>query len=102
MKRSRLILVALVAIVVVVATACSSSKPKAASSSSGGASSSASPSDGEKLNNSGTPVQGGTLHMLGLGEVDYMDPNISYYSTGHMAARMYSRQWVTYPATAGK
>ena len=25
-------------------------------------------------------VRGGTLNMLGAGDVDYMDPNISYYS----------------------
>jgi peptide/nickel transport system substrate-binding protein len=31
-----------------------------------------------------------------------MDPNISYYSTGYLAERMFSRQWITYPAVAGK
>ena len=56
----------------------------------------------EDLNNSGTPVKGGTLHMLGVGDVDYMDPNISYYSSGYMAARLYSRQLVTFPAIAGQ
>ena len=40
--------------------------------------------------------------MLGVGDVDYMDPNITYYTTGYLAARMYSRQWITYPAVPGK
>jgi peptide/nickel transport system substrate-binding protein len=56
----------------------------------------------ENLNNSGTPVVGGTLHMLGVGDVDYMDPNISYYSAGYEALRLWSRQLVTFPAVAGK
>jgi peptide/nickel transport system substrate-binding protein len=82
-----------------------------ASTSSGGtggsATSSASGSSGgalpeENINNTGTPIKGGTLHMLGLSDVDYMDPNITYYSTGYEAARLYSRQLVTFPAVAGK
>jgi peptide/nickel transport system substrate-binding protein len=44
---------------------------------------------------------GGTLNMLGTGDVDYMDPNISYYTTGYLALRMWSRQLLTYPATPG-
>ena len=49
----------------------------------------------------GTPVKGGTLNMLGTGDVDYMDPNISYYTTGYLGLRMWSRQLLTYPATPG-
>ena len=40
--------------------------------------------------------------MLGTGDVDYMDPNVSYYSGGYLAVRLYSRQLVTFPAVAGK
>jgi len=47
-------------------------------------------------------VKGGTLNMLGTGDVDYMDPNISYYTTGYLALRMFSRQLLTYPAVAGQ
>ena len=36
--------------------------------------------------------------MLGAGDVDYMDPNISYYSIGYLSLRMWSRQLFTYPA----
>ena len=46
----------------------------------------------------GTPVRGGTLNMLGSGDVDYMDPNVSYYSGGYVALRLWSRQLFTYPA----
>lgn len=49
----------------------------------------------------GTPVSGGTLNMLGAGDVDYMDPNISYYSLGYTNLRMWSRQLFTYPADPG-
>ncbi|HEX7021610.1 MAG TPA: ABC transporter substrate-binding protein, partial [Trueperaceae bacterium] len=54
------------------------------------------------LNDKGTPQTGGTLHMLGTGDVDYMDPNVSYYSIGYLALRIWSRQLVTYPAEPGK
>lgn len=43
-------------------------------------------------------VSGGTLNVLGSGDVDYMDPNLSYYSVGYMAHRLWSRQLFTYPA----
>lgn len=49
-----------------------------------------------------SPVVGGTLSMLGTGDVDYMDPNVSYYSGGYAGLRMWSRQLYTYPATTGK
>ncbi|MFG1815254.1 ABC transporter substrate-binding protein [Kribbella sp. NPDC049174] len=48
-----------------------------------------------------TPVTGGTLNMLGAGDVDYMDPNLSYYSVGYLNLRMWSRQLFTYPADPG-
>ncbi|MEO6879613.1 MAG: ABC transporter substrate-binding protein [Mycobacteriaceae bacterium] len=43
-------------------------------------------------------VKGGVLNMLGAGDVDYMDPNVSYYSVGYMGLRPWSRQLYTYPA----
>ena len=51
---------------------------------------------------SASPVRGGTLNLLGSGDVDYMDPNISYYSIGYLGLRMWSRQLFTYPAVAGQ
>ncbi|MGN6130586.1 MAG: ABC transporter substrate-binding protein [Nocardioidaceae bacterium] len=47
-------------------------------------------------------VKGGTLNMLGAGDVDYMDPNVSYYSIGYLNLRMWSRQLFTYPADPNK
>ena len=53
-------------------------------------------------NSAGTPVKGGTLTMLGVGDVDYMDPNISYYSIGYLNLRMWSRNLYQYPAVVGQ
>lgn len=48
------------------------------------------------------PVKGGTLNMLGVGDVDYMDPNVSYYSGGYVVHRLWSRQLFTFPADPDK
>ncbi|WP_116948990.1 ABC transporter substrate-binding protein [Jiangella endophytica] len=53
-------------------------------------------------NSTGEAVTGGTLNMLGSGDVDYMDPNVSYYSVGYLNLRLWSRQLFTYPAEDGK
>ncbi|MGI3786313.1 MAG: ABC transporter substrate-binding protein, partial [Janthinobacterium lividum] len=47
--------------------------------------------------NAGTPVKGGVLNMLGVGDVDYMDPNVAYYSGSYVVHRLWSRQLYTYP-----
>ena len=60
------------------------------------------PKPGASSTTAPTAVKGGTLNMLGTGDVDYMDPNISYYSIGYLALRMWSRQLFTNPAIAGK
>src|SRR5215831_17534089 len=49
-----------------------------------------------------TPKTGGTLYMLGNGDVDYMDPNVTYYTVGQFGLRMWSRYLMTYPSVAGK
>src|SRR4051812_46270187 len=59
------------------------------------------PSFVENTNATGTPVKGGTLNMLGVGDVDYMDPNVSYYSGGYLGLRLWSRQLFTFPAKEG-
>jgi peptide/nickel transport system substrate-binding protein len=56
---------------------------------------------GTGTNSAGTPVTGGTLNLLGKGDVDYMDPNVSYYSVGYLNLRLWSRQLFTYPAEPG-
>jgi peptide/nickel transport system substrate-binding protein len=82
------------------ATACggsSSPTPGSSSSSSGTA------GGFQKLapNSGGTPTKGGVLNALGVGDVDYMDPNITYYTIGQSAARLYSRQLYSYTAKVG-
>jgi len=85
MARRRLAAVSLAAVASLTLAACSSGGGTV--SGSGGA--------------TATPVTGGTLNMLGAGDVDYMDPNISYYSVGYLNLRMWSRQLFTYPADPG-
>ena len=91
--------VGLTAIAVAVA-ACGGSS----SSGSGGGTGSTSLSSGVQALNpgSGTPKSGGTLNMLGTGDVDYMDYNISYYSIGELGQRPWIRGLYAYPATPGK
>ena len=91
MKRG-LAIAATSAAVVVGLSACSSSSK----SSTGGGGTSGSTAPAQTAG-----VKGGVLNMLGTGDVDYMDPNISYYTTGYLALRMWSRQLMTYAATPG-
>jgi peptide/nickel transport system substrate-binding protein len=58
-------------------------------------------SGGGSTADEGKPVKGGTLNMLGVGDVDYMDPNISYYSGGYLGLRLWSRQLFTFAAKKG-
>ncbi len=51
---------------------------------------------------SGSPARGGTLNMLGTGDVDFMDPNVSYYTVGYLNLRMWDRQLLSYPAVPGQ
>jgi peptide/nickel transport system substrate-binding protein len=45
---------------------------------------------------------GGTLYMLGTGDVDYMDPNVTFYTVGDENLRMWERPLMAYPAVAGQ
>src|ERR1039457_4635380 len=99
-KRSYLTVSGLAALALV-ATACGSSSTSPSSSSTG---SGASLSSGLQALNpgSGTPKAGGTLNMLGIGDVDFMDYNISYYTIGGLSQRMWVRSLYAYPAIPGK
>lgn len=55
----------------------------------------------QAVNSAGTPKKGGTLNMLGVGDVDYMDYNISYYTIGYLGAREWVRGLYAYPAIPG-
>jgi peptide/nickel transport system substrate-binding protein len=100
-KRSRAFAsgVGLAALALVAAACGGSSSPG-----SGGSGGSESLSSGVQGINpgTGTPKSGGTLNMLGEGDVDYMDPNISYYTIGYLGQRPWIRGLYAYPATPGK
>jgi peptide/nickel transport system substrate-binding protein len=55
----------------------------------------------QALNRGGTPRKGGTLTMLGAGDVDFMDYNISYYTIGSLGLRLWARNLYAYPAIPG-
>lgn len=97
-RKLRLAAVAAAAAVSLVAAGCASS------GSSSTPSSSVSLNSGVQGLNPGTgaPVRGGTLNMLGIGDVDFMDPNISYYAIGYLGLRMWARGLYSYPAIPGK
>jgi peptide/nickel transport system substrate-binding protein len=87
-----------------VAAACGgSSKSSSSSGGGGGGSSSAIPNQIYSDNNSGTPKTGGTLTMLGVGDVDNaLDPNYAYYTVDFQAERMYERNLYINPAVHGQ
>ena len=61
--------------------------------SSSGSSSSASASPGAATN-------GGTLKLLGSGDVDHLDPASAYYTVSYTLERAFTRQLVSYPASS--
>ncbi len=46
----------------------------------------------------GTPVQGGTVKMLGSGDVDHLDTVSAYYTASYELERVFSRQLFNYAA----
>ena len=48
---------------------------------------------------SGTPQTGGTLKLLGSGDVDHLDTVSAYYTASYTLERAYSRQLFSYPTT---
>jgi peptide/nickel transport system substrate-binding protein len=84
---------AVTASLAVLLAACGSSSSSGGGGGNGGSTTSS---------NAGTPQRGGTLNLLGSGDIDYMDPNISYFTTGYLGLRMWSRQLYSYPAVPGK
>jgi peptide/nickel transport system substrate-binding protein len=84
------------------AAACGSSGGTSNNATNNSGSGSSLPNQHYNLNNTGTPVKGGVLTMLGTGDVDYMDPNVSYYAVGYLGLRMWARSLYTYPAVQNK
>ena len=82
--------------------ACGGSSSSGSSGKSSGSGSTSLSSGTQGLNpGSGSPKSGGTLYMLGQGDVDYIDYNISYYSVGEYGQRMYQRGLYSYGSTPG-
>jgi peptide/nickel transport system substrate-binding protein len=91
-----------IAALAMVATACGSSSsggntgtstPKGTSSGAG------TPFVKYAPNSGGTPVKGGVLNVLGTGDVDFLDPNITYYTLGSAVSRLINRGLYSYPGT---
>jgi peptide/nickel transport system substrate-binding protein len=87
------------AVLALVAAACGGSS---GTTSSGNSSSGSQTFGLQGLNPGGTPKSGGTLNMLGQGDVDFMDYNVSYYTIGALGQRPWLRLLYAYPATPGK
>jgi peptide/nickel transport system substrate-binding protein len=107
-RRTTLQMGAGLAVLAMVAAACGGSSGKSASSGggSGGASSNSSggcpgdpPNQIYNSNSGGTPKTGGTLTMLGEGDVDEaLDINIGYFTVDSLAYALYNRSLYTYPS----
>ena len=50
----------------------------------------------------GAPQTGGTLNMVGVSDVDYMDYDIAYYTTDYQVMRLMLRQLYSWPAIPGQ
>ena len=50
----------------------------------------------------GAPQTGGTLNMVGISDVDYMDYDIGYYTTDYQVLRLTVRQLYSWPAIPGQ
>ena len=89
------------AVLALVATACGGSSGSPSTGSSSGSGSQTFGLQGVNPG-TGTPTKGGTLNMLGQGDVDFMDYNVSYYTIGALGQRPWLRLLYAYPATPGK
>ena len=78
------------AVLALVATACGGSSGSTSTGSSSGSGSQAFGLQGVNPG-SGTPKEGGTLNMLGQGDVDFMDYNVCYYTIGALGQRTWLR-----------
>jgi peptide/nickel transport system substrate-binding protein len=88
--------VAVAVTLTMLAAACSSSK----TSNGGGGNTQGQLTAGFQALNpgSGAPQRGGTLNMVGVSDVDYMDYDIGYYTTDYQVLRLTLRQLYSWPA----
>ncbi|HWE56705.1 MAG TPA: ABC transporter substrate-binding protein [Acidimicrobiales bacterium] len=106
MNRPRGAVVAAVAMVLV-ASACGSSGTKSANTNtnSNTTTDSGSTTGGQIFNpgRAGTPQVGGTLTVLGSGDVDdNLDPNYGYYTLDYLSYALYERNLYRYPSVQGQ
>jgi len=47
----------------------------------------------------GSPVNGGTLRLLGASDVDHLDTASAYYTTSYTLERAFARQLFSYPTS---
>lgn len=103
-KRKSLQVAAAVGSMAILLAACSSSGNKTATGGGGGSSSNGScPGDPANQiyssNSGGTPKTGGTLTVLGQGDVDEsFDVNIGYFTLDYLTYMLYNRPLYTYPS----
>ena len=100
MRRTRASLTALAAVAAVVLAACGT-----ADTNSGGTSGGAGAAGSEEAVRNGTAdgaARGGTLNILGAGDVDFLDPQVTYYSAGYTVIRLLNRQFFDFPADPAK
>jgi peptide/nickel transport system substrate-binding protein len=93
-KTRTLALGAVLTSVALAAAGCSSSgKPG------GGPSGGTSSDNAANINATGQPVKGGTLKLIGSGDVDHLDTAAGYYTATYALERAFTRQLFTYPAS---
>jgi len=66
----------------------------------GGSSSGSSGSSSGASASPGAATNGGTLKLLGSGDVDHLDPASAYYTVSYTLERAFTRQLVSYPASS--
>jgi peptide/nickel transport system substrate-binding protein len=88
--------------VTVLAAACSSSPSSSSNGGTGGTGGSTVTAGWQGLNpGTGAPQTGGTLNMIGVSDVQFMDYDTAYYTTDSLFDRMTLRSLYNWPAVAG-
>ncbi len=94
-RRTRPLALGAVLTSVALAAAGCSSSGKPVPGPSGGTSS----DNAANVNAAGQPVKGGTLKLIGSGDVDHLDTASGYYTATYTLERAFTRQLFTYPAS---
>ena len=100
MRRTRASLTALAAAAAVVLAGCGT-----ADTNGGGTSGGTGAAGSEEAVRNGTAdgaARGGTLNILGTSDVDFLDPQVTYYSAGYTVIRLLNRQFFDFPADPAK